>query len=548
MRNSIVYMGKHEQNDTARILNAYQRALDNDPKWPTKRGPLFDDITSKKLQRKRRGYHIPIEDSSTIKIDDLLTKKHENQDYEEVIRTLFDPDATMGRDSHRQREEIEFLDEDDILVQEAMARPMPTSTLITNVPTSRIKSAIKRKGSANYASAIAALTLPQATDKPTPERKTKKRQKVANIKTNQNEDLNNITLHGKACIRELNKLNEKAKKANNKNRWKVKSSHAFKNPIKLKAIKFIIGIGLCATMGLGWLASVLASAHAASLQEEEYEKIVTAMYDVAEEAAFEEEPQINPIENSIMFVNRIEEKQKEIRDLEEQLNSLEPEIKEPTREDKINYIMTEFELSWDQFITLVAVVRQEAGPSYEEAYNVISNIFLRTIDSSYAKEKTPAKCFWAQITREGQYVAYYKGHYKKHLATIEDSATMDAVLDFFCTTDENGKLIPSHNYLNFGAHGTTGVEGAVRLSGANDYYNSQSSRRKLDYNTTTIETYFEEAAKEEYEAKKAELESALEQANAELEELYQIEWEEGTKTMTLSLVKSPQITPFTSRK
>lgn len=324
----------------------------------------------------------------------------------------------------------------------------------------------------------------------------------------------------------------------------VKATDFIRTP-KVETLQKAAVLGLVGALGCGLVATSLfaiknitPNAEAEAIEATSQINVYQMLNDQAKAEAKAQMDAYLEQTKSVIYQDPIKAKQLELEALQVELSLLQLKESDPTLEEKIDYILNEFELTWDQFITIAAVVRQEAGPSYDEGYNVISNIFLRTIDGGYAKYLTPAKCFFAQTTRDGQYVAYGKRHYVKHLSYIEDTDTYLAVIDFFCSADENGQLKPSHDYLYFGAYGTTGREDAVRLSGANEYFNEAWRAKKLSYSIKPLNEYIQEKNQKEYDEKKATLEAAIATLENEIKELTLIAWEENGREVALTRVKN----------
>ncbi len=147
----------------------------------------------------------------------------------------------------------------------------------------------------------------------------------------------------------------------------------------------------------------------------------------------------------------------------------EAEEKVPTNEEKIETICERYQLTREEFTTIVAVVIAESqGNSYEDAYAVINTIFNRSISAPwiYDVERLQGEgtgtSMYHQVTQYHQFDVYWlTGSYTEYLgATPEEYPGMQAVIDFLYgvpVTSENGetKLLPQrlHDCVNFVGYG-----------------------------------------------------------------------------------------------
>lgn len=138
--------------------------------------------------------------------------------------------------------------------------------------------------------------------------------------------------------------------------------------------------------------------------------------------------------------------------------------------DKISYVLSEYNLTLEQFDILCAIAMAEAKEnSYEDAYAVINTIYNRTISkkwNSFCAQYYGTACarnLYYQAITPGQFVVYENGRYAKFLGKRNGSA-YNAIMDFLCT-----KQI-KHNYLSFKSSDTE-VRGSVQfVSGGNNYH------------------------------------------------------------------------------
>lgn len=142
-----------------------------------------------------------------------------------------------------------------------------------------------------------------------------------------------------------------------------------------------------------------------------------------------------------------------------------------TKEDKINTILDNYNLTKEQFKILSAIVLTEAeSNSYEDAYAVINTIYNRThsknwvksISSRYGKGK--GNSLYYQAIAPNQFVVYEHGSYKRNLNNTK-SIGYDAIIDFLYTEEV------MHDYLSFRSHNIKIKNSESFSKKGNNYFN-----------------------------------------------------------------------------
>lgn len=154
-------------------------------------------------------------------------------------------------------------------------------------------------------------------------------------------------------------------------------------------------------------------------------------------------------------------------------------IKVITKEDKVEYILEQYELTEEQFNVLSAIVLTEAQyNSYEDAYAVINTIYNRThsknwvtvINNRYGKDKGTNLYYQAIAPR--QFVVYEHGSYKKNLNNT-DSIGYDAIIDFLYSEEI------MHNYLSFRSHNIKIKNSESFSNKGNNYFNPIQEKNRI---------------------------------------------------------------------
>ncbi len=150
-------------------------------------------------------------------------------------------------------------------------------------------------------------------------------------------------------------------------------------------------------------------------------------------------------------------------------------------DETINYILEKYNITYDQFKTVVAITRAESDGTYEDAYAVINTMGNRL--ESEAWRYTARYCYYTEdenhnkvrlildgtniydiATSPNQFVVYEKGYYKRYLDT-NDGPVFNAVVDYLTTRKR------MHDYTYFLAHECTTPEPSERFSDrGNNYY------------------------------------------------------------------------------
>lgn len=150
-----------------------------------------------------------------------------------------------------------------------------------------------------------------------------------------------------------------------------------------------------------------------------------------------------------------------------------------TTEDKINYILDNYNLTNEQFKVVVAIVLSEAeGNSYEDAYAVINTIYNRTHSKNWVRSvnkyfgQGKGNSLYYQAISPNQFTVYRSGAYKKHLNNTK-SVGYQAIIDFLYTE----KVM--HNYLSFRSHSIK-VSGSETFSTkGNNYFNVMKEENRV---------------------------------------------------------------------
>jgi len=150
-----------------------------------------------------------------------------------------------------------------------------------------------------------------------------------------------------------------------------------------------------------------------------------------------------------------------------------------TKEDKIEYILDEYELTEYQFKVLCGIVLSEAeANSYEDAYAVINTIYNRTQSKSWVRSignrfgSDKGHNLYYQAIAPNQFVVYQSGSYKKNMNNTE-SVGYDAIIDFLYTKDI------MHNYLSFRSNYIKIKNSESFSSRGNNYFNILKDENRI---------------------------------------------------------------------
>ena len=142
-----------------------------------------------------------------------------------------------------------------------------------------------------------------------------------------------------------------------------------------------------------------------------------------------------------------------------------PEVyeEEMSYEDKIDYILTTFDLTLEQLDVCCAIACAEAccdGYDYQEAR-------ARWVASL-------GDNIYDQMTAPNQFVVYQNGSYRKYLGR-SDLPGYQAVIDFLSNTSE----LDTHSYLSFRSNNSN-IDGVELVDGGNLYFNVLTEEERLD--------------------------------------------------------------------
>ena len=147
--------------------------------------------------------------------------------------------------------------------------------------------------------------------------------------------------------------------------------------------------------------------------------------------------------------------------------------------DKINIILSKYNLTKEQFDILAAIVLAEAkANSYDDAYCVINTIYNRTISQTwrlYVDSVFDSQCgdsLYYQAICSGQFVVYETDIYKQFL-NVTDLEGYQAIIDFLFT--EQSK----HQFLSFVANGCDSTGRCQFVPNGNLYYNELTYEDKI---------------------------------------------------------------------
>ena len=153
-------------------------------------------------------------------------------------------------------------------------------------------------------------------------------------------------------------------------------------------------------------------------------------------------------------------------------------------DETINYILDKYNITYEQFNTVVAITRAESDATYDDAYAVINTMGNRL--ESEAWRYTAKYCYYTEdenhnkvrlvldgtniydiATSPNQFIVYENGRYKEYL-NITEGPVFNAVVDYLTTRER------MHNYTYFLAHGVTTPEPSESFSNlGNNYYHVQ---------------------------------------------------------------------------
>lgn len=176
--------------------------------------------------------------------------------------------------------------------------------------------------------------------------------------------------------------------------------------------------------------------------------------------------------NSIVTPNII----KKLPLIENNLKEIEPVYVELTYEEKIERILSLYNLTEYELDVCCAITCAEAcgeGTNYEEAVNVINTAYNRIISKTWVAYF--GNNIYEQLTAPNQFIVYQNGRYKEYLGKTELPG-YQAVIDFLSNTCS----LKAHNYLAFRSNQTK-IDGSIMLvSGGNNYFSPLTDDDKLE--------------------------------------------------------------------
>ena len=154
-----------------------------------------------------------------------------------------------------------------------------------------------------------------------------------------------------------------------------------------------------------------------------------------------------------------------------------PEVyeEEMSYEDKINYILTTFDITLEELDVCCAIACAEAccdGYDYQEAHNVINTAYNRIISARWVASL--GDNIYDQMTAPNQFVVYQNGSYRKYLGR-SDLPGYQAVIDFLSNTSE----LDTHSYLSFRSNNSN-IDGVELVDGGNLYFNVLTEEERLE--------------------------------------------------------------------
>lgn len=142
-----------------------------------------------------------------------------------------------------------------------------------------------------------------------------------------------------------------------------------------------------------------------------------------------------------------------------------------TKEEKVKYILEKYNLTMQQFKTVVGVTLSEAkSNSYEDAYAVINTIYNRTHAKNWVRSHGTS--LYKQVIAPRQFTVYASGTYVRHMNDT-NSVGYDAIIDFLY--EEN----IMHNYLSFRS-GSIKINNSVKFAeGGNNYFSELKEENRV---------------------------------------------------------------------
>ena len=150
-----------------------------------------------------------------------------------------------------------------------------------------------------------------------------------------------------------------------------------------------------------------------------------------------------------------------------------------TREEKIKYILDEYNLTEAQFKVICGIVLSEAqANSYEDAYAVINTIYNRTQSKAWVNSvnnkfgKAKGENIYYQSISPNQFTVYQSGAYLKNMNN-KLSVGYTAIIDFLYTKNN------MHNYLSFRSNSSNISVSESFSENGNKYFNILTEENRI---------------------------------------------------------------------
>lgn len=152
--------------------------------------------------------------------------------------------------------------------------------------------------------------------------------------------------------------------------------------------------------------------------------------------------------------------------------------KELTNDEKINVILSKYNLTRRQFNVVSAIVLAEAENCYDDAYAVINTIYNRTHAKNWVRSvnghfgKGKGNSLYYQAISPRQFTVYSSGSYKRHLNKTNRKG-YQAIIDFLYSEEI------MHDYLSFRSHSIKIKNSESFSSHGNNYFNKLSDKNRV---------------------------------------------------------------------
>ena len=161
------------------------------------------------------------------------------------------------------------------------------------------------------------------------------------------------------------------------------------------------------------------------------------------------EYKINPTKVESKYTDVIEDETKPMY-IEAEVTRVEPEEKELTNEEKIAYILEEYDLTMDQFNVIAAIILAEAqANNYDGAYDIVNALYNRTWSKRWVgyieglMNCDTGRNLYTQATALSQFEVYTNGGYLQFLNNSSDLVGYQAVIDMLYSQESH------HNFMSF---------------------------------------------------------------------------------------------------